>query len=371
MPRYWDIKNYPDTERLRVLDRILDLRSALDDEVTRSGPDNLLLATWNIRDFDSNRFKHGPRLRESFHYLAEIIARFDLVAVQEVNRDLSPLRHLLFLLGANWDFIVTGVTEGPGGNEERMAFLFDRNRVRFTNLAGQVVLPLAHLVSPMGGSPTGGLQFARAPYVASFQAGWFKFNLCTVHIYFGRDSGDALERRIEEIEKVALHFNRLQAREPADYILLGDFNIISPQHRTMEALSRNGFRVPESLQGFTTNLARNRHYDQIAFKQHDKRLEFGSAGVFDFRYAVFRDNDEDFEAYFEQMPAERRDFHSSGRRRGERRTRDEQRAYYSREWITWQMSDHLLLWTELKVDFTNDYLTSLKPNSTPLADASE
>jgi hypothetical protein len=368
MPRYWEIRDYPEVERSRVLDRLLALREALDAQVARSGPDNLRLATWNIRDFDSNKFKHGPRLAESFHYLAEIIARFDLVAVQEVNRDLAPLRRLLFLLGPNWDYIVTGVTEGQSGNEERMAFLYDRNRVRFTNLSGQVVLPRAYLVTPTGGSATGGLQFARAPYVASFQAGWFKFNLCTVHIYFGSDSGEALERRIDEIGKVAAHFKRLQAKEPGDYILLGDFNIVSPQHRTMEALSRNGFRIPEPLQDFTTNLGRNKFYDQIAFKQHERRLEFGSAGIFDFRDAVYRDNEEDFEAYFDSMPPERRDFHTSGRRRGERRTREEQLTYYSREWTTWQMSDHLLLWTELKVDFTNDYLTSLKPNHVPLAD---
>ena len=243
--------------------------------------------------------------------------------------------------------------------------------MRFTNLAGQVVLPKAYLVTPTGGASNGGLQFARAPYVASFQAGWFKFNLCTVHIYFGKDSGAALERRIDEINKVAAHFKRLQAKEAADYILLGDFNIVSPEHRTMLALSRNGFKIPEPLQDFTTNLGKNKHYDQIAFKQHDKRLEFGSAGVFDFRDAVFRDDDEDFNAYFKNMPPKQRDVHSSGRKKGQRRTKAEQRAYYSREWITWQMSDHLLLWVELKVDFTNDYLGSLKPNAEPLADLPE
>jgi hypothetical protein len=368
MPRYWQIRGYPDVERTRTLERLLALRGVLDERVASRGPDNLLLATWNIRDFDSNKFGHGPRLQESFHYLAEIIARFDLIAVQEVNRDLEPLRRLLFLLGPNWDYIVTGVTEGPSGNEARMAFLFDRNRVRFANLAGQVVLPKAYLVAPAGGNDGGGLQFARAPYVASFQAGWFKFNLCTVHIYFGTDSGEALERRIDEIHKVAAHFKRLQAKEAADFILLGDFNIVSPEHRTMQALSRNGFRIPEPLQSFTTNLGKNKHYDQIAFKQHDKRLEFGSAGVFDFREAVFRDEDQDFEAYFEHMPARLRDVHARGRKKGQQRTKAEQRAYYNREWITWQMSDHLLLWVELKVDFTNDYLGSLRPHVEPLAD---
>ena len=173
MPRYWEIRDYPEVERSRVLDRLLALREALDAQVARSGPDNLRLATWNIRDFDSNKFKHGPRLAESFHYLAEIIARFDLVAVQEVNRDLAPLRRLLFLLGPNWDYIVTGVTEGQSGNEERMAFLYDRNRVRFTNLAGQVVLPRT-LVTPSAEATNGGVQFVRAPYFPRLEWKWIQ-----------------------------------------------------------------------------------------------------------------------------------------------------------------------------------------------------
>lgn len=366
MPSYWEIRRYPTTERVRTIDRLLELRRVLDERVAPIRSDNLLLATWNIRDFDSNKFKHGPRLPESFHYLAEIIARFDLVAIQEVNRDLAPLERLLFLLGPGWDYIVTGVTEGPSGNDERMAFVFNTRRVRFTRLAGQVVLPKAYLISESE-SAGGGLQFARAPYLASFRAGWFKFNLCTVHIFFGSDSGAALARRIEEIKQIAAHFQRLDKREQGDYILLGDFNIVSPQHRTMEALQEHGFRVPTPLQNITTNLGGNKHYDQIAFRQSDKRLEFGSAGAFDYREAVYRDTYDDFAAYFDLMPPQRRDVHDKGSQKGQPRTLEEQRAYYSREWITWQMSDHLLLWTELRVDFTNQYLASLLPNHEPLA----
>jgi endonuclease/exonuclease/phosphatase family metal-dependent hydrolase len=368
MPRYWQIRGYEDPERTRVLDRLLALRGALDGQVPGTRTDNLLLATWNIRDLDSNRFGHGPRLRESFHYLAEIISRFDLVAVQEVNRDLDPLRRVLYLLGPEWNHIVTSVTEGPSGNDERMAFLFNERRIRFTHLAGQVVLPKAHLVGATEDTSATGLQFARAPYVASFQAGWFKFNLGTVHIFYGDESGPALERRIEEIDRIAAHFKRLQAKEAADYILLGDFNIISPQHQTMGALRKHGFRIPEPLQNIRTNLGKNKFYDQIAFRQHDKRLEFGSAGAFDFRDAVFRDEDEDFSAYFDSMPPHLRDVHTRGAKKGQPRTPAEQREYYSREWITWQMSDHLLLWVELRVDFTKDYLQSLKPDREPLAD---
>jgi endonuclease/exonuclease/phosphatase family metal-dependent hydrolase len=352
MPRYYSIKDYDPIVRTRVIDRLLALRKLLDSKIPPAKPDSLLLATWNIRDFDSNKFGNGPRIEESFHYLAEIISRYDLVAVQEVNRDLRPLEKLMWLLGSDWDYIVTGVTEGTSGNEERMAYLFNTRRVRFTNLAGQVVLPTSSVVTKDG------LQFARTPYVASFQAGWFKFNLCTVHIYFGSESGAALERRIEEIEKIAKHFKKLNEKEIGDYILLGDFNIVSPEHRTMEALEQNGFLIPTPLQSITTNLSRNKYYDQIAFRQNDKRLEFGKADVFDFREAVFRN--EDFNAYHDLMPPALRDFHTKGKKKGQPRTQKEKEDYYQKEWITWQMSDHLILWAELKVDFTNHYLDSLR-----------
>jgi len=359
MPRYYQIRTYKDDLRKRVLENILKLRKVLDEKVPRVKLDSFLLATWNIRDFDSNKFGNGPRLPESFHYLAEIISRFDLVAMQEVNRDLKPLDTLVSLLGPEWDFIVTGTTEGSSGNEERMAFLFNKNRIRFTNLAGQVVLPKNRLISAEG------LQFARMPFVASFQAGWFKFNLCTVHIYYGNDSGPELERRVEEIKAIAQYFKRLNEREASDYILLGDFNIISPDHKTMEALVKNGFTIPAALQNFKTNLSKNKYYDQIAFKQHDKRLEFGEAGVFDFRDGVF--GEQDFEVYHDMMPEKLRDLVPKGKKKGQPRSEEEKRDYYNKEWITWQMSDHLLLWTELKIDFTNAYLKSLLPGETPLA----
>src|SRR5690606_36227511 len=113
-------------------------------------------------------------------------------AVQEVGRDIAPLLKLLDILGPDWDFIATDVTEGTGGNGERMAFLFNRDRVRFRNIAGEIVLPDGQLVvgaTGAGADAGKGLQFARSPFLVSFTSGWFKFSLCTVHIYYGSDSG--------------------------------------------------------------------------------------------------------------------------------------------------------------------------------------
>ncbi len=46
----------------------------------------LLLATWNIREFDSG--KYGYRDDEAYYYIAEILSRFDLIAIQEVRSGL-------------------------------------------------------------------------------------------------------------------------------------------------------------------------------------------------------------------------------------------------------------------------------------------
>lgn len=77
------------TVRQRCSERLLAIRKSLRPLRAQKSESSLLLATWNNRDFDSNKFKFGPRLPETYYYLAEMISAFDLVALQEVNRDLA------------------------------------------------------------------------------------------------------------------------------------------------------------------------------------------------------------------------------------------------------------------------------------------
>ncbi len=127
----------------RTADRLLALKDHLDQDwahpdlkgVPARGDDRLLLATWNIREFDSPAY--GARSLEPLCYIAEIISRFDLVALQEVHRDLRALDELRALLGNWWQYLVTDVTEGTRGNDERMAFLYDTRKVRFSGLAAR------------------------------------------------------------------------------------------------------------------------------------------------------------------------------------------------------------------------------------------
>ncbi|GAI53295.1 unnamed protein product, partial [marine sediment metagenome] len=82
------------------------MRKYLKKEIPRrTVNDTLLLATWNIRDFDSNKFKHGPRIRESYFYITEIISAFDIIALQEINKNLRALKRVMDILGGNWQYI--------------------------------------------------------------------------------------------------------------------------------------------------------------------------------------------------------------------------------------------------------------------------
>ena len=326
----------------------------------------LLLATWNIRDFGRGGGRgYGERSLESLMYIAQVISSFDLVAVQEVNADMDLFRRVLRILGRDWDFIATDVTEGASGNGERMAFVYDRRKVRFRGIAGEITLKPEDLVAggrlgelPLPGGaklrdaagaeapvPEGstlvlpdkepmtvGEQFARTPFMVSFQAGWFKFNLCTVHLLFGSGS-EGLEKRKQEIRKVGEFFEkrntsvmnrkreeaydaferehgrkatnpeRKAIREEVDpqhaetYILLGDFNIVGPDDETFTTLTETGFEVPAELMGNPTNMLGTMHYDQIAFlpKSGPFRIAHSQAGGLELFDVIYRASQDDWD----------------------------------------------------------------------------
>lgn len=343
-----DTRLFAPSERDWTSRRLLDLRAHIASPPPRGIPRrtkdaSLIIGTWNIRDFDNNKFRHGPRRRESLHYLAEILSCFDVCALQEVNEDLRPLRDVVRLMGPGWDFIATDVTTGASGNRERMCFVFDSRKVNFRNIVGEIVLP-KHALLP------GEQQFARTPFMVSFQAGWFKFSLCTVHIFFGEASrgSDGYARRVAEIDYIAREMAGRAEKEDENYILLGDFNIKNPVDETMTALTKAGFQLPPEL--FPSNLLGTHYYDQIAFRTRPEELTFVSAGAFNWAETLFRP--EHYEHYAPVLPARHRDLNPDGRPRDVAKDKE----YYSRRWLTWQISDHLPLWVELAIDFSDAHL---------------
>ena len=353
MPFYYHLRRkIPDKhERSIVINKLLHLRKRLDIDVPAKNLDqDLLLATWNIRDFDKdNRRGFGERLPESLFYIAEILSRFDFVAVQEVNQ-LGEWETVMDILGPDFDWIATDVTDNSlGGNGERLTYLWDKRKVHFQNIAGEIVLPDKFLIDKKK-------QFRRTPFVASFQSGWFKFDICTVHIYYGEDTGPALGQRIQEIDVVAKYFGEradLGLKGDRALILLGDFNVISPQHETMKALLDNGFTVPKGLQT-PTNVNETKYYDQIVFKTKPKVIEYaeedGNAGVFKLFGSAFANGQvDDYKAAMAK---------ASGLKKGKKYKGDFARFY--KDWRTYQLSDHNPLWVRLSVNESEAYLKSLQ-----------
>lgn len=365
-----------DTERRRAVESLIQLRSQLDASVPRKeAEDNLLLATWNIRDFGkplSQRRGWGPRLPETWFYIAEIISRFDFVAVQEVNQ-LGEWDDVMDILGRHWKFLATDVTDPAlGGNGERMTFAYDSRKVTFQGIAGEIVLPPEYLISRAelvqdDRRIVAGNQFKRTPFMASFQSGWLKFDICTVHLYYGDDSGPKLAERVEEIRTIARYLGTRAERalgQDRALFVLGDFNIVSPEHQTMKALTENGFVVPQALQRNPTTDTR-KHYDQIAFKTRPELIEYvesqnpdplrRNAGTVPLYERIFTDAQFDGYAGFVKEKS------SAGRNA---RTPEALRDVY-RDWRTYQMSDHYPMWVRLQTDGSGPYLARMAARQGP------
>jgi hypothetical protein len=90
------------------------------------------LATWNIRHWGQKK-----RKRCSLHYIAEILHQFDLIAIIELRRDVSELKHVLDLLGEYWNVVYSDYITDAGGNKERIAYIYDMRAVQFTGMAAE------------------------------------------------------------------------------------------------------------------------------------------------------------------------------------------------------------------------------------------
>jgi endonuclease/exonuclease/phosphatase family metal-dependent hydrolase len=361
---YW--REHPEA-RKRAAERLLALREALTNGHNAPPPRSLgtlMLATWNLREFDSESW--GERLPESYEYIAEIADRFDLIALQEVRANLQALRALAFRLGPDWRFLVSDVTRGTAGNQERLAFLYDSRKVNFLGIAGELVLPPIEQKKKPGEKkrppPIPAQQVARTPLMAAFQVGWTRFVMATVHIVYGDDSAEPVAR-VEEIKQVA-RFLRERTDDPKEhirnFIALGDFNIFSDQDETMNALTKEGgFTVPEGVQHIPgTNVAKDKKYDQIAFRARGERFaSTGRAGAFDYYEHVFTADDAD--TYRPDIDAYIKKRRDEGKKSPKQPATKAAEKTQFKTWRTYQMSDHLPLWAEFRVDFANEYLTDI------------
>lgn len=283
--------------------------------------ETILVASWNIREFGKS--KRSP---QAIHYIAEVLSWFDLISIQELRADLGDLGRVMDVLGPYWKVIFSDVTEGSRGNEERFAFLYDKRAVVFTGLAAEAVVPPVEKEVNGKKEMVPGEQFWRTPYIASFRAGTFDFILLAIHAQWGKPLD-----RVIELGRVADWVEaRRKARyvEDKDIVLMGDFNVPGFDDEFYKAITKNGLASPKAILGVPggSNIQRTARYDQIFYYPQATGSVFtGVGGVVDF-YAG------DHKPLLPDLSVKE---------------------------FTFQMSDHLPLWLQVKTDTTDEELDQI------------
>lgn len=267
----------------------------------------LIVATWNLTNLGLQE-----RTNNDYQMMAEIISWFDLIAVQEIASNLSGLQKLMSFLP---DY--STVVSDPGGNNERLGFIHNADKVKLLEMIGEVAVPPAdhrHIrMQTVSGLFRG---FDRNPYIASFRCGNLDFTMVSVHLYFGSNAWYNKDRRTLETYAVA-RWGDLRRNSDSSYskniIILGDFNLEKKDENdpVFKALKKRGLILPVHTSRSGSNLKGDKEYDQIGFFPGLMKQKFtGNQGVFDFDGGIFADawnhRKEDFQSIIKYHMADHR-----------------------------------------------------------------
>jgi endonuclease/exonuclease/phosphatase family metal-dependent hydrolase len=276
--------------------------------------ETLNIATWNIREFGKKE-----RSKAAIHYIAEILGQFDLISIAELRDNLTDLGRVIEVLGPYWRTIYSDALRDPGGNNERVGFIYDKRAVAFSGFAATANPPrqkVGNLYLPK-------FNWWREPFMASFSAGSFDFVLLAAHAQWGTPAGRMVELR-SLAEWVDLK-RKEKTCEDKDLIIVGDFNIETPEQ--FAALTGKGLQIPAALKAksFGTNLAQDKRYDQILhFPGYPENFS-NQAGVVDFYAGSSKE-------LFPEL---------------------------DKTAFTFQMSDHLPLWMQINTDIEGEMLDEI------------
>ncbi|MFQ5684301.1 MAG: endonuclease/exonuclease/phosphatase [Candidatus Binatia bacterium] len=305
---------------------------------------SVVLASFNIRKLGSA----VSRNKDTWEFLAAVCRRFDLLAVQEIQDELSGLRVLRGMMGPEFDMIVsdkTGVFPGEPGVGERLGFIFNSSIVHRTEIATDIsydrskvlgtislhndeihaaMAPYAkklrnYLVKmqefDLGTRPTKPkkpkfkvkmptfLTFIRSPFCVSFEVRGhpgsksYQFMAVNAHLYFGEYMSD---RRQEFDALMEWIIARLKEKDKAYYpnfILLGDLNLDFNKPETDRG------RIEKHLKGFDAQFGDEAYVNLPFLDPHPARNDvfrtnarlnqtFDQIGLFfrDTRFPTHRDN---------------------------------------------------------------------------------
>ncbi len=276
-----------------VAEQLIALRSALRRDLPPKLLDrNLLVATWRwpMSDQVDERWvsgrADGTHDLRAVRALAEVVARFDVVAIQGLMGDARRLQLVMDVLGDDWALMLTGLSRETS-YQERTAFVFDLRKVRPRGLTGQVVLT--------GGEKQGGesmlsSQFFRPPLFAAFQCLDRNFTLANIHLVFGEESERLAEMRAFAGWLASVH--RAASWWERNLIALGQLQLFRSSSAVYRAFTGSGLHVPAGLvdvatfvnsAGTPATMASTIAWFGGERGPSDGDLPFRQAGVFDHR----------------------------------------------------------------------------------------
>ncbi|MDZ4659859.1 MAG: endonuclease/exonuclease/phosphatase family protein [Bythopirellula sp.] len=229
-----------------------------------SGP-VIRIAAFNIQAFGNTKAaKQYVMVR-----LADIIRKFDIVAIQEIrsqNEYLIPnFVQLINQPGRRYDHVI-GERLGRSNNKEQYVYIFDTERIAIDPLSVYTISDPDDLMH-------------REPLVATFMTTGvdpdeaFTFTLVNVHT---EPNQPDLNRELDGLAEV-YRVVRRSARQEDDVILLGDFNV---DDRHLQRLGQLPGIFP-LIAGVATNTRQDQQFDNIIIHQSSTTEYAGRSGVFD------------------------------------------------------------------------------------------
>ena len=181
---------------------------------------------------------------------------------------------------------MTDVTKGGPGNGERLAVIFNNQKVKLSGLACEIVIPGEQLKNNIQPDALD-RQFARTPYAVGFRFKNKTFVLLTLHVIYGDDTAD----RVPELKAIAnwmYDWAKQLNKWGQSLIILGDFNIERKDDLAYKAFVSKNLFIPEEIRDLKSTIYKDiKLYDQIGWYKNSKSkdqisLNYLTGGKFDF-----------------------------------------------------------------------------------------
>ena len=226
--------------------------------------DVIRIATFNIQVFGQEKLRDT----QSMAILAQIVARFDIVAIQEIrsqSQDVLPrLIELVNASGRHYDFAI-GPRQGRTVSKEQYGYVFNADTVEIDRRTVSPVVDPHDLLH-------------RPPLLAAFRARGappeeaFTFTLVNIHT----DPDEA----VEEVNVLddTYYAVRFDGRGEDDILILGDFNAGPRQFAAFAAVPYLHWVIEDQ----PTNTRLTELYDNIVYHRQATTEFTGAAGVLNF-----------------------------------------------------------------------------------------